>query len=60
VAGVDAEIKGMLLGVAKTGSWAVWNGVFERSWIKLLRAAGLNYHRARKVTGQLTAAISEE
>jgi hypothetical protein len=60
MAGVDVEIKGMLIGVAKTGSWAVWNGVFERSWIKLLRAAGLNYHRARKVTGQLAAAISEE
>jgi hypothetical protein len=60
MAGVDAEIKGVLIGVAKTGSWAVWNGVFERSWIKLLRAAGLNYHRARKVTGQLAAVISEE
>jgi hypothetical protein len=43
MAGVDAKIKGMLIGVAKIGSWAVWNGVFERSWIKLLRAAGLNY-----------------
>jgi hypothetical protein len=50
----------MLIGVAKTGSWAVWNGVFERNWIKLLRADGLNYHRVRKVTGQLAAAISEE
>jgi hypothetical protein len=58
--GVDAEIKGMLIGVAKTGSWAVWHGIFELSWIKLLRAAGLNYHRAREVTGQLAAAISEE
>jgi hypothetical protein len=55
MAGVD-----LLIGVAKTGSWAVGNGVFERSWIKLLRAARLNYHRARKVTGQLAAAISEE
>ena len=58
--GVDADIQEMLMGVAKTGSWAVWNGVFERSWIKLLRAAGLNYHRARKVTGQLAAAIRDE
>jgi hypothetical protein len=24
MAGVDAEIKGVLIGVAKTGSWAVW------------------------------------
>ena len=58
--GIDADIQEMLMGVAKTGSWAVWNGVFERSWIKLLRAAGLNYHRARKVTGQLAAAIRDE
>ena len=44
MAGVDVEIREMLIGVAKTGSWAVWNGVFERSWIKLLRTAGLSYH----------------
>jgi hypothetical protein len=34
--GVDAEIKELLIGVAKAGSWAVWNGVFETSWIELL------------------------
>jgi hypothetical protein len=60
MAGVDVEIREMLIGVAKTGSWAVWNGVFERSWIKLLRTAGLSYHRARKVTGQLAGVIRDE
>jgi hypothetical protein len=60
MAGVDGEIRGRLLGVAKSGSWAVWNGVFERRCIKQLRAAVLNYHRARKDTRQLAAAISYE
>jgi hypothetical protein len=52
---VDAEITELLIGVAKAGSWAAWNGVFEASWIKLLCKAGLSYRRARKLTGKLAA-----
>jgi len=58
--GVDAEIKELLIGVAKAGSWAAWNGVFEASWIKLLCKAGLSYRRARKLTGKLAAVIRDE
>jgi hypothetical protein len=53
IAGVDTEIQGMLIdrggkdcGGSILGCMEWGNGVFERSWIKLLRAAGLNYHRA--------------
>jgi hypothetical protein len=28
-------------GVAEAGSWAVWMGVFSKSWMKLLVAGGL-------------------
>jgi hypothetical protein len=29
--GVDTETKELLIGVAKSGSWVAWNGVFEAS-----------------------------
>jgi hypothetical protein len=31
--GVDAEIKELLIGVAKAGPWAAWNGVFEPNFL---------------------------
>jgi hypothetical protein len=34
-------------------------GVFSRSWMKLLVAGGLNYKRARIVTGNTSAVITE-
>ena len=48
----DVELRELLEGVAAAaGSWAVWMGVFSRSWMKLLVAAGgLTYKRARIVT----------
>jgi hypothetical protein len=58
--GVDTEIKELLIGVAKVGSWAAWDGVFEASWITLLCKAGLSYRRARKLTGKLAAVIRDE
>jgi hypothetical protein len=47
-------------GVAEAGSWAVWMGVFSKSWMKLLVADGLTYYnRARIVTGKISAVITE-
>jgi hypothetical protein len=46
-------------GVAAAGSWAVWVEVFSRSWMKLLVASGLTYKRARIVTSNISAIISE-
>jgi hypothetical protein len=47
----DAEMRELLEGVAAAGSWAVWMGVFSRSWMQLLTAGGLSYKRARIVAG---------
>jgi hypothetical protein len=55
----DVEMRELLEGVAAAGSWAVWMGVFSRSWMKLLTAEGLSYKRARIVTGKISAIISE-
>ena len=46
-------------GVAEAGSWAVWMGVFSKSWMKLLVAGGLTFKRARIVTGKISAIITE-
>jgi hypothetical protein len=32
----DDELQQLIEGVASAGSWAVWMGVFSRSWMKLL------------------------
>jgi hypothetical protein len=48
--GVDAEIKELLIGVAKAGPWAAWNGAFETSWIKLLCL--VYYARLGSATGE--------
>jgi hypothetical protein len=42
-------------GVAEAGSWAVWMGVFSKSWMELLVAGGLTFKRARIVTGKISA-----
>ena len=55
----DVEMRELLEGVAAAGSWAVWMGVFSRSWMKLLTAGGLSHKRARIVTGKISAIISE-
>jgi hypothetical protein len=49
------ELRELLEGVAAAGSWAVWMGVFSRSWMKPLVARGLTYKRARIVTGKIGA-----
>jgi hypothetical protein len=46
-------------GVAEAGSWAVWMGVFSKSWMKLLVAGGFTFKRARIVTGKISAVITE-
>jgi hypothetical protein len=55
----DDELRQLIEGVASAGSWAVWMGVFSRSWMKLLIAGGLTYKRARIVTGKISAVITE-
>jgi hypothetical protein len=49
----------LLEGAAAAGSWAVWMGVFSRSWMELLTAGSLSNKRARIVTGKISAIISE-
>jgi hypothetical protein len=36
----DDELRQLLEGVTEAGSWAVWMGVFSKSWMKLLVAGG--------------------
>jgi hypothetical protein len=55
----DGELQQLVTGVAEAGSWAVWMGLFSRSWMKLLVAGGLTYKRARIVTGKTSAVITE-
>jgi hypothetical protein len=43
----DDELWQLIEGVVSVGSWAVWMGIFSRSWMKLLVAGGLTYKRAR-------------
>jgi hypothetical protein len=54
----DDELRQLIEGVASAGSWAVWMGVFSRSWVELLVAGGLTYKRARIVTGKTSAVIT--
>ena len=49
----------LMEGVAEVGSWAVWMGVFSKSWMKLLVAGGPTFKRARIVTGMISAIITE-
>ena len=39
----DDELRQLMEGVAEAGSWAVWMGVFSKSWMKLL-VAGWRAH----------------
>jgi hypothetical protein len=55
----DDELRQLMEGVAEAGSWAVWMGVFSKSWMKLLVSGGLTYKRARIVTGKISAIITE-
>jgi hypothetical protein len=55
----DVELRQLMEGVAEAGSWAVWMGVFSKSWMKLLVAGGLTFKRARIVTGEISAIITE-
>jgi hypothetical protein len=43
----DDELRQLMEGVAEAGSWAVWMGVFSKSWMKLL------------VAGKISAVITE-
>jgi hypothetical protein len=57
----DEELQQPMEGVAEAGSWAVWMGVFSKSWMELLVAGGLTFKRARIciVTGKISAATTE-
>jgi hypothetical protein len=54
----DVELRQLMEGGAEAGSWAVWMGVFSKSWRKLLVAGGLTFKRARIVTGKIGAIIT--
>jgi hypothetical protein len=43
----DDELRQLMEGVAEAGSWAVWMGVFSKSWMKLLVAGGLTFSNER-------------
>jgi hypothetical protein len=55
----DVELRQLMEGIAEAGSWAVWMGVFSKSWMKLLVAGGLAFKRARIVAGKISAIITE-
>jgi hypothetical protein len=52
-------LKELFEGVAQAGSWALWMGVSTREWMDLLAAGGMDYHRARSLTGKFRQVISE-
>ena len=56
-AALDPEFRRLYEGVARAGSWAVWMGVFNRAWIRLLQMGGLSYKRAVRVTRKLCRLI---
>ena len=56
-AALDSELRRMYEDVARAGSWAIWMGVFSRSWLRLLRLGGMSYKRAVRVTRQLSRLI---
>ena len=39
--------------------WAMWMGVFNSSWMRLLQYGGMSYQRARTLTGKLCGVISQ-
>jgi hypothetical protein len=51
----DDELRQLIEGVAEAGSWAVWMGVFSKSWMELLIAGGPTFKRAHIVTGKISA-----
>ena len=55
----DAELSRLVRGVRDAGSWAMWMGVFNSSWMRLLQYGGMSYQRARTLTGKLCGVISQ-
>jgi hypothetical protein len=55
----DDELRQLMDGVEEAGSWAVWMGVFSKSWMKLLVVGGLTFKRARIVTRKISAVVTE-
>ena len=56
---LEGEMRELLEAVAGAGSWAVWMGVFDRGWMRLLEAGGMSYQRARRLTKRLCRVIQE-
>ena len=56
---LEGEMRELLESVAGAGSWAVWMGVFDRGWMRLLEAGGMSYQRARRLTKRLCRVIQE-
>ena len=58
-AALDAELRRLYEEVASAGSWAMWMGVFSRSWLRLLRLGGMGHKRAMRLTRHLCRIIDE-
>ena len=56
--GIQGKIGRMLASFEAAGPWAAWMGVFDRSWMELLKAGGMSHGRARKLTTRLATAIT--
>ena len=56
---LSGELRGLLEGVAKAGSWAVWMGIFDKGWMRLLEKGGVSHSRARRLTTRLCHAIAD-
>jgi hypothetical protein len=54
-----SESEKLLEGVARAGSWALWNGIFNKSWMVLLRTLGLNHDASMKLTRDVASVITK-
>jgi hypothetical protein len=54
----DDELRQLIEGVASAGSWAVWMGVFSRSWMELLVAGGHTNERAQSLVRPVRSLLS--
>ena len=49
----------VLTGLSKAGSWALWNGIFNKYWLQILSAGGLSHSEAIVLTKQLSEIIAD-
>jgi hypothetical protein len=49
----------LLTSLSKAGSWALWNGIFNKYWLQILSAGGLSHSEAMVLTKQLSEVIAD-